>query len=111
MGFDRVMVSLGDSTAKKETVVSIACLPEGRKRALMVGRAFRDAGIRTETDLMERGLGAQLAHAAKSADFAIVIGKRETETGEVTIKDLHTGEQKTTSLEAAIAEVRSHGTR
>lgn len=111
MGFDRVMVSLGDSTAKKETVVAIACLPEGRKRALMVGRAFRDAGIRTETDLMERGLGAQLAHAAKSADFAIVIGKRETETGEVTIKDLHTGEQKTTSLEAAIAEVRSHGTR
>lgn len=111
MGFDRVMVSLGDSTAKKETVVAIACLPEGRKRALLVGRAFRDAGIRTETDLMERGLGAQLAHAAKSADFAIVIGKRETETGEVTIKDLHTGEQKTTSLEAAIAEVRSHGTR
>jgi hypothetical protein len=111
MGFDRVMVSLGNSTAKKETVVAIACLPEGRKRALLVGRAFRDAGIRTETDLMERGLGAQLAHAAKSADFAIVIGKRETETGEVTIKDLHTGEQKTTSLEAAIAEVRSHGTR
>ncbi|NLD56633.1 MAG: histidine--tRNA ligase [Methanomicrobiales archaeon] len=111
MGFDRVMVSLGDSTAKKETVVAIACLPEGRKRALLVARAFRDAGIRTETDLMERGLGAQLAHAAKSADFAVVIGKRETETGEVTIKDLHSGEQKTTSLEAAIAEVRSHGTR
>lgn len=111
MGFDRVMVSLGDSTAKKETIVAIACLPEGRKRAILVGRALRDAGIRTETDLMERGLGAQLAHAAKSADFAVVIGKRETETGEVTIKDLHSGEQKTISLEAAIAEVRSHGTR
>ena len=59
---------------------------------LEVARAFRDAGIRTEMDLMERGLGAQLAHASKSADFAVVIGKREVESGEVTLKDLKSGE-------------------
>jgi histidyl-tRNA synthetase len=62
-------------------------------------------------DLMERGLGAQLMHASKSADFAIVIGQREVESGDVTIKDLSTGEQKTVGLEAAIAEVRAHGAR
>jgi histidyl-tRNA synthetase len=111
MGFDRVMVSLGESTAPKQTVVAIACMPEGRRRALAVARAFREAGIRTEIDLMERGLGAQLAHAAKSADFAVVIGKKEAESGEVTLKDLHAGEQKTISLEAALAEVRAHGAR
>lgn len=111
IGFDRVMVSLGETTAKKETVVGLACMPEGRKRALEVGRAFREAGIRTEMDLMERGLGAQLAHASKSADFAVVVGKREAETGEVTLKNLATGEQKTVGLDAAIAEVRAHGAR
>ncbi|NMB78904.1 MAG: histidine--tRNA ligase [Methanomicrobiales archaeon] len=111
IGFDRVMVSLGETTAKKDTIVGLVCMPEGRKRALEVGRAFRDAGIRTEMDLMERGLGAQLAHAAKSADFAVVIGKKEAESGEVTLKNLHSGEQKTTSLEAALAEVRAHGAR
>jgi len=111
IGFDRVMVSLGETTAKKDTVVGLACMPEGRKRALEVGRAFREAGIRTEMDLMERGLGAQLAHASKSADFAVVVGKREAETGEVTLKNLATGEQKTVGLEEAIAEVHAHGAR
>nr|WP_320161348.1 histidine--tRNA ligase [uncultured Methanoregula sp.] len=111
IGFDRVMVSLGETTAKKDTIVGLACTSEGRQRALAVSRAFRDAGIRTEMDLMERGLGAQLAHAAKSADFAVVIGKREAGTGEITLKNLHTGEQKTVRLEAAIAEVRAHGAR
>jgi histidyl-tRNA synthetase len=111
IGFDRVMVSLVDTHPNKDTVVGLVCTPEGRKRALQIGCAFREAGIRTEMDLMERGLGAQLMHASKSADFAIVIGQREVESGDVTIKDLSTGEQKTVGLEAAIAEVRAHGAR
>jgi histidyl-tRNA synthetase len=105
IGFDRVMVSLGETRARKDTVVGLVCTSEGRKRALEVGRALRDAGIRTEMDLMERGLGAQLAHAAKTADFAVVIGLREAESGEVTLKNLKTGEQKTVGLREAIDEV------
>jgi histidyl-tRNA synthetase len=111
MGFDRVMVSLGETTYRKDTVVGLVCTDEGRRRALEVGRAFRDAGIRTEMDLMGRGFGAQLAHAAKSADFAVVIGKREAESGEVTLKNLKSGEQKTVGLAEAIAEVGAHGAR
>jgi histidyl-tRNA synthetase len=62
-------------------------------------------------DLMERGLGAQLAHASKTADFAIVIGQREAESGNVTLKNLHSGEQKTLDPASAIAEVGLHGAR
>jgi histidyl-tRNA synthetase len=111
IGFDRVMVSLGDIGRRKEPVVAIICTEEARRRALTVARAFRDAGFRTETDLMERGIGAQVTHASKTADFAVIIGKREAESGEVTIKDLKTGEQKTITLDAAIAGVGSHGAR
>jgi len=111
VGFDRVMVSLGDLPKQKEPVVAILCSEEGRKRALAVARAFRNAGFRTEMDIMGRGIGAQVAHAAKSADYAVIIGKREAETGNVTIKDLATGEQKTVPLEEAIAGVGSHGSR
>jgi histidyl-tRNA synthetase len=109
IGFDRVMVSLGDTQARKDTVIGLVCTSEGRKRAVEVGRAFRDAGIRTEMDLMGRGLGAQLQHAAKSADFAVVIGQREAESGEITLKNLKTGEQKTLGLREAIAEVEARG--
>jgi histidyl-tRNA synthetase len=111
IGFDRVMVSLGNSPQKQMTVVGILCTDEGRARALEISRAFRAAGLRAEMDLMERGLGAQLAHASKSADFAVVVGKREAENGTVTLKNLKTGEQKSLDLAAAIVEVEAHGTR
>jgi histidyl-tRNA synthetase len=111
IGFDRVMVSLGETQHKKDTVVAIACTSEGRNHALEVAHSFRNAGIRTEMDLMERGLGAQLAHASKSADFVIVIGQREAESGQVTLKNLKTAEQKTVDPAAAIDEVRAFGTR
>jgi histidyl-tRNA synthetase len=111
IGFDRVMVSLGETSHKKDTVVGLVCTNEGRKRAHEVGRALREAGIRTEIDLMERGFGAQMTHAAKSADFAVVIGQREVESGQVTLKNLNTGEQKTMSLAETIAEVGAHGAR
>ena len=111
IGFDRVMVSLGDIQPVIVPVVGLVCTSEGRTRALEVARALRDAGIRTEMDLMERGLGAQLAHAAKTANFAIVIGQREAESGQVTLKNLLTAEQKTVDLAAAIDEVKALGTR
>ena len=111
IGFDRVMVSLGETRPQKDPVVSIVCTAEGRARAFEVARAFRAAGIRTEMDLMERGLSAQLAHAAKSADVAAVIGRREAESGTITLKNLQTGEQQAVGLEDAITEVRSHGAR
>jgi histidyl-tRNA synthetase len=111
IGFDRVMVSLGETQHKKDTVVAIVCTNEGRNHARDVARIFRAAGIRSEMDLMERGLGAQLAHASRTADFAIVIGQREAESGNVTLKNLHSGEQKTLDPASAIAEVELHGAR
>ncbi len=111
IGFDRVMVSLGESTHKKETIAAIVCTPESRKRALEAARVFRNAGIRTEMDLMDRNFGAQLGHAAKSASFAVIIGQREAASGEVTLKNLVSGEQKTISLDAAVAEVVASGSR
>jgi histidyl-tRNA synthetase len=111
IGFDRVMVSLGDIKSAVVPVVGLVCTTEGRSRAIEVAKILRTAGIRTEMDLMERGLGAQLAHAAKTANFAIVIGQREAESGQVTLKNLTNAEQKTVDLAAAVAEVRAFGTR
>jgi histidyl-tRNA synthetase len=109
IGFDRIMVSLGETQHKKDTIVAIVCTNEGRNHAQEVARIFRAAGIRSEMDLMERGLGAQLAHASRTADFAIVIGQREAESRNVTLKNLHSGEQKTLDPASAIAEVGSYG--
>ncbi|WP_292410878.1 MULTISPECIES: histidine--tRNA ligase [unclassified Methanoculleus] len=109
IGFDRVMVSVGDFPLAHEPVVGVVCTPEARPRALEVARAFREAGVRAETDLMQRGIGAQVAHAAKTADYVVILGQREVEAGTVTLKDLRSGEQQERSLEDAIAEVARYG--
>ena len=111
IGFDRVMVSLGDSSAITERVVGIVYTPEGRPHALRVARAFREAGIRTETDIMGRNIGAQITHASKSAQFVAIIGKREHESGMVTLKDLNSGEQRELDISSAVREVVTSGPR
>lgn len=110
IGFDRVMVSRGEVSREKERVIGVVHTAEGRGRALQVARVFREAGIRTEIDLTERGMGAQIAHASRVADFVVIIGGREAATGRVTIKDLRTGTQKELALEDAVAEVTVSGT-
>ena len=105
------MVSLGDSAGEKERVVGIVYTAEGRSHALRVARAFRDAGLRTETDIMGRNIGAQITHASKSAQFVAIIGKREQESGTVTLKDLVSGEQRELDLTSAVREVVTSGPR
>jgi histidyl-tRNA synthetase len=105
LGFDRVMVARGVFPATEGGVIGIVHTVEGRGRALEVAREFRNAGIRTEIDLSDRSIGAQIAHASRTAAFAVIIGRRETESGLVTLKNLQSGVQKEISLDEAIEEV------
>jgi histidyl-tRNA synthetase len=105
IGFDRVMVALGEIPGPKHLVAGVAHTREGRNFALLVAARFREAGIRTELDLSEKGIGAQLSNIARYADYALIIGEKEAEQAMVTIKNLSSGEQKTVPLETAVAEV------
>ena len=107
IGFDRVMVALGEIPGPRHLVAGVAHTREGRGFALRVAARFREAGIRTELDLSEKGIGAQLSNIARYADYALIIGEKEAEKGMVTIKNLASGEQKTVPLETAVTEVGS----
>jgi histidyl-tRNA synthetase len=107
IGFDRVMVALGEIPGPVHLVAGVAHTLEGRGFALRVASRFREAGIRTELDLSEKGIGAQLSNIARYADYALIVGEKEAEKGMVTIKNLATGEQKTVTLETAVTEVGS----
>lgn len=111
IGFDRVMVSLGAVEAPRLPVVAVLAQTEMQVHAFAVARELRAAGVRAEVNLLERGMGAQLSHAAKGADYACIVGKREAEAGTVTLKDLHAGEQREMTVASAIAEVTGSGAR
>jgi histidyl-tRNA synthetase len=107
IGFDRVMVALGEIPGPGHLVAGVAHTREGRGFALRVAARFREAGIRTELDLSEKGIGAQLSNIARHADYALIVGEKEAEKEMVTIKNLASGEQKTVPLETAVMEVGS----
>ncbi|MEM5872107.1 MAG: His/Gly/Thr/Pro-type tRNA ligase C-terminal domain-containing protein, partial [Candidatus Aenigmatarchaeota archaeon] len=55
---------------------------------------LRREGIPVGLELMERGLSAQLKHAARiGAKFTIIIGESELERDIVLVKNMETGEQ------------------
>ncbi len=82
-------------------VVSDAELPA----ALRVIRTLRDAGRRVAFDFQGRSVGRQFKVASQSgAQRAVVVGPDEVARGEVVIRDLGTGEERTISLEDVTGE-------
>lgn len=106
IGFDRVMVSLGEFTPESSPSAAVIYTPDVSGHAFSAAKKFREAGINTELNLIDRGIGAQMKHAAKTADYAVVIGKREAEAGTVTLKNMKSGEQKEVTVEEAVSEVK-----
>ncbi|HVP94181.1 MAG TPA: histidine--tRNA ligase [Methanoregulaceae archaeon] len=111
VGFDRVMVALGEPVEKPGMAVGIVYTPEARIHAVRVAQEFRAYGIRAEADVMGRGIGAQIAHASKSANVIVIVGERELRAGTVTLKDLKTGDQAEYSVSDAVREVETRGSR
>lgn len=55
---------------------------------------LRTAGIAAETDLMSRGLKPQMKYSDKlGAEYTLVLGDTELETGNIKLKKMETGEQ------------------
>lgn len=111
IGFDRVMVALGETPISRPPLVAVLSQPGLQAAAFRTARALRAAGVTAELNLLDRGIGGQLSHAAKTADFACIIGQREAEAGSVTLKDLHSGEQREMDLSEAVAGVKAGGDR
>ena len=111
IGFDRVMVSLGEITPDTAPVVAVVATPQTRTAAYTTAAAFRSAGITVVMDVMDRSFGAQISSALKSgAAYAALIGEKEAAAGTITLKNLEQAAQQEMSLADAVAEVAGHGT-
>jgi len=67
-----------------------------RAVAAAVARELRELGHVVESDISDRSFGAQMNYADSiNAETAVIVGERDLENGEVTIKNMHTGDQTT----------------
>lgn len=68
-------------------------------------KAVRSCGLIAETDIVGRGLRAQMKYADKiGAKFSMVLGDNEIEQGKVVIKNMSSGEQTEIVLDDTFAE-------
>lgn len=68
-------------------------------------KAVRSCGLIAETDIVGRGLRAQMKYADKiGAKFSMVLGENEIEQGKAVIKNMSNGEQTEIVLDNTFAE-------
>ena len=72
-------------------VISIGCFDDARK----IVKKFRDGGIKTDMDLLERGVSKNLDYASKAGiRYVAIVGKKEIQERKVKLKDMISGEEK-----------------
>ncbi len=99
-GMERLILALKAENVQVDEIqanlVYIAYLgdSEVKSEAIKLSEQLRREGIPAGLELMERGLSAQLKHAARiGAKFTIIIGESELERDIVLVKNMETGEQ------------------
>ena len=107
IGFDRIM-----EIAKIESVqhvpLFLAYTPDVKVDAVKIARELRRS-FPVVMDVMGRGLGAQLkAAAGAGAEFAIIIGRNELDSGMFTLRDMTGGQQETITLKQIEERMQNH---
>ncbi|WIV66935.1 histidine--tRNA ligase [Natrialbaceae archaeon AArc-T1-2] len=70
-----------------------------RETAARIARDLRERGHVVETDVAGRSFGAQLDYADSiNAETTVIVGERDLENDEVTVKDMDTGDQVQVSV-------------
>lgn len=100
MGVERVLMLMETTGVtiplERKVGLYIATMSErAYKKAFVLAQELRKAGVKTEIDHMSRGVKAQFKYADKiNARFVATIGDDELESGEISLKNMESGEQE-----------------
>ena len=114
LGFDRVLLALekqAEAAGRTEILPgenagagTLAVIPFKVEigSVLPLVAQLREVGVSVALELRERNIGRSMAWAnGTGASFALVVGPRDLESGEVSVKRLSDGEQVSCALDAA----------
>ena len=98
LGFDRIMEVI-QLDAKRKAPAVLVYTPDVKKAAVRIARDLRER-IPLVIDVMGRGFGAQMKNAANlGAEYVILVGKNELDSGNLTLRDMKSGTQESLPLE------------
>lgn len=105
MGMERLLMVMDKQGIKipdfDECKLYIATMGEGAKeKAFELAGVLRQCGMIIETDIVGRGLRAQMKYADKiGAKYSMVLGDNELEQNKAVVKNMSTGKQTEVSLD------------
>jgi histidyl-tRNA synthetase len=94
-----------------ETDVYVLTVSESvRDVALDYATTLRQEGLSVETDLAGRGFGSQLGYADDmNAKRVLIVGERDLENDEVTMKHMDSGEEETLDRDKVVEHMEEEG--
>lgn len=102
---EREMFPAGMATSAADIMVAIWD-DESKGDSLALARELRDAGLRVDVYPEPDKLGKQFKYAAtRETPFVAIIGADEKARGEVAVKDMRTGEQRSVKRELVAKEI------
>lgn len=110
MGIERLLMLMDKQGIEipKPSTCDLYVAVMGEKASLKsfeIIKAVRSCGLIAETDVIGRGLRAQMKYADKiGAKFSMVLGDNEIEQGKAVIKNMSSGEQTEIVLDDTFAE-------
>ncbi|MDR1693215.1 MAG: histidine--tRNA ligase [Oscillospiraceae bacterium] len=116
MGLERLLLVLTEKglAPQDQAVTDLYLAPMGDaalRQCVKLCQELRHRGVRAETDLCRRSLKAQMKYADKlGAAHTAVIGGNELAAGLITIKNMRTGGEEQSKLDAAAVALTIGGT-
>ncbi|MFX0068256.1 MAG: histidine--tRNA ligase [Candidatus Hodarchaeota archaeon] len=110
-GLDRIALAMDKEKlfthlSKRNKVLVVPTSKDVYSHAARVVQELRRQNIPCELELMRRSLKRSLSFASNSNyDYVVIVGRREMEEGEITVKNLKTGDQKTVNIDMAHKEI------
>jgi len=110
LGVDRILLAADRAAwpaAEEPGIFAVALGDEARRDVFALVTELRRASLPAEFDVMSRGMKGQMKEADRSgARWAAIVGADELAGGEVTLKDLRSGEQERVRREELVDVVR-----
>lgn len=110
-GLDRivyVLKKLGKISGQKTRVQAFVIPLQTLKESFAIAQQLRKTGVPVDIDMMGRGLSKNLSYANDLCiPYALIIGENELKEGNITLKDLKTGENVLLSFDEVVARIRS----
>lgn len=108
-GVDRIYDALVEKQkTNKKTNTKVYVIPiKTLNESMKIAQQLRDAGIRTDIDLLEKGPSKNLEYAnSLGIPYVLFVGKKELQENKVKLRDMKTGDEEMVKLEEIINKLK-----